>query len=84
MEVESGFQLEDFFVLVKRLLPSLKYLSWSLEQLENLIDWWRDMEPLLKLGVPKLIDYLDGLEQKGIFPHQRRGAGDVWQNRHPL
>jgi uncharacterized protein YjgD (DUF1641 family) len=67
VEVETGFQLEDFFVLVKRLLPSLKYLSWSLEQLENLIDWWRDMEPLLKLGVPKLVDYLDDLEQKGIF-----------------
>jgi uncharacterized protein YjgD (DUF1641 family) len=67
VEVETGFQLEDFFVLVKRLLPSLKYLNWSLEQLENLIDWWRDMEPLLKLGVPKLVDYLDDLEQKGIF-----------------
>jgi uncharacterized protein YjgD (DUF1641 family) len=67
VEVETGFQLEDFFVLVKRLLPSLKYLSWSLEQMENLIDWWRDMEPLLKLGVPKLVDYLDDLEQKGIF-----------------
>ena len=67
VEVETGFQLEDFFALLKRFLPSLKYLSWSLEQLENLIDWWRDMEPLLKLGVPKLIDYLDELEQKGIF-----------------
>jgi uncharacterized protein YjgD (DUF1641 family) len=67
VEVESGFQLEDFFTLIKRLLPSLKYLSWSLEQLENLIDWWRDMEPLLKLGVPKLIDFLDALEHKGIF-----------------
>ncbi len=67
VEVETGFQLEDFFILTKRLLPSLKYLSWSLEQLENLIDWWRDMEPLLKLGVPRLIDYLDELEQKGIF-----------------
>jgi uncharacterized protein YjgD (DUF1641 family) len=67
VEIESGFQLEDFFTLIKRILPSLKYLSWSLEQLENLIDWWRDMEPLLKLGVPKLIDYLDDLEQKGVF-----------------
>jgi uncharacterized protein YjgD (DUF1641 family) len=66
-EIETGFQLEDFFAFMRRLLPSLKYLSWSLEQLENFIDWWRDMEPLLKLGVPKLIDYLDELEQKGIF-----------------
>jgi uncharacterized protein YjgD (DUF1641 family) len=67
VEVETGFQLEDFFALIKRLLPSLKYLTWSLDQLENLVDWWQDMEPLLKLAVPKLIDYLDGLEQKGIF-----------------
>jgi uncharacterized protein YjgD (DUF1641 family) len=67
VEVETGFQLEDFFALIKRLLPSLKYLTWSLDQLENLVDWWQDMEPLLKLAVPKLIDYLDNLEQKGIF-----------------
>jgi uncharacterized protein YjgD (DUF1641 family) len=67
VEVETGFQLEDVFTLIKRLLPSLKYLAWSLEQLENLVDWWRDMEPLLKLGVPRLVDYLDDLEQKGIF-----------------
>ena len=65
--MEIGFQMEDFFDLIKRLLPSLKYLSWSLDQLENLVDWWADMEPLLKLAVPKLIDYLDDLEQKGIF-----------------
>jgi uncharacterized protein YjgD (DUF1641 family) len=67
VEVEIGFQLEDFFALIKRLLPSLKYLTWALEQLENLVDWWQDMEPVLKLAVPKIIDYLDDLEQKGIF-----------------
>jgi uncharacterized protein YjgD (DUF1641 family) len=67
VEVEIGFQLEDFFALIKRLLPSLKYLTWSLEQLENLVDWWQDMEPVLKVAVPKFIDYLDNLEQKGIF-----------------
>lgn len=67
VEVEIGFQMEDFFALFKKLLPSLKYLTWSLEQMENLIDWWQDMEPLLKLGFPRLVDYLDDLEQKGIF-----------------
>ncbi len=66
-EVEVGFQLEDFFALLKRLLPSLKYLTWSLEQMENLVDWWQDMEPLLKVAVPKIIDYLDHLEEQGIF-----------------
>jgi uncharacterized protein YjgD (DUF1641 family) len=67
VEVEIGFQIEDFFDLIKRLLPRLKYLTWSLDQLENLVDWWADMEPLLKLAVPKVVDYLDELEQKGIF-----------------
>jgi uncharacterized protein YjgD (DUF1641 family) len=67
VEVEMGFQLEDVFALMKRLLPSLKYLTWSLEQLENMVDWWRDMEPLLKIAAPKFIDFLDDLEQKGIF-----------------
>jgi uncharacterized protein YjgD (DUF1641 family) len=67
VEVEIGFQLEDFFALIKKLLPSLKHIAWSLEQLENLIDWWHDMEPMMKLALPKLIDYLDDLEQKGVF-----------------
>jgi uncharacterized protein YjgD (DUF1641 family) len=67
VEVESGFQLEDIFTLLKNLLPRLRYLSYTLEQLENLIDWWHDLEPVLKIAAPHLIDYLDGLEQKGIF-----------------
>lgn len=67
VEVEIGFQLEDFFALLKRLLPSLKYITWSLEQMENLIDWWADMEPVLKIAVPKMIDRLDVLEQQRVF-----------------
>ena len=67
VEVEIGFQLEDFFALLKRLLPSLKYLTWALGQLENLIDWWADMEPVLKIAVPKMIDQLDLMEQQRIF-----------------
>ncbi len=66
-EVETGFQIEDVLSLLKRLLLSFRHITWSLEQLENLIDWWQDMEPLLKIAVPHLIDKLDDLEQKGIF-----------------
>ena len=67
VEVESGFQLEDISALLRNLLPRLRYISYSLEQMENLIDWWHDLEPVLKIAVPHLIDYLDHLEQKGIF-----------------
>ncbi|MEW6386346.1 MAG: hypothetical protein AB1491_02365 [Thermodesulfobacteriota bacterium] len=66
-EVETGFQLEDLSYLLKRLLLSFRHIAWSLDQLENLIDWWQDMEPLLKIAVPHLVDKLDDLEQKGIF-----------------
>jgi uncharacterized protein YjgD (DUF1641 family)/tetrahydromethanopterin S-methyltransferase subunit G len=66
-EVETGFQLEDSLYLLKRMLLSFRYLAWALEQLENLVDWWNDLEPVLKLAVPHLIDLLDDLEQKGIF-----------------
>jgi hypothetical protein len=67
VEVETGFQLEDVFALLKALLPRLRYLSYTLEQLENIIDLWRDLEPVLKIAVPHLIDALDDLEQQGIF-----------------
>ena len=66
-EVETGFQMEDILAMVKRLLLSFRHLAWALEQLENLIDWWHDLEPVLKVAVPHLIDKLDDLEQKGIF-----------------
>jgi uncharacterized protein YjgD (DUF1641 family) len=70
-EVETGFQLEDILAMVKRLLLSFRHLTWALDQLENLIDWWHDLEPVLKVGVPHLIDKLDDLEQKGIFSINR-------------
>jgi uncharacterized protein YjgD (DUF1641 family) len=49
--------------------PSVRKLTEEMveEQLENLVDWWQDMEPVMKIAVPKIIDYLDSLEQKGIF-----------------
>lgn len=66
-EVETGFQLEDVFLMFKRLLLSLRNISWGLEQLENLADWWHDMEPILKVAVPRFIDGLDRLEELGVF-----------------
>jgi|UniRef100_A0A7V6A4D2 uncharacterized protein YjgD (DUF1641 family) len=66
-EVETGFQLEDITFLFKRFLLSLRHIAWGLEQLENLVDWWQDMEPIMKIAVPHLIDVLEDLDQKGIF-----------------
>ena len=66
-EVETGFQLEDISYLLKRFLLSLRHIAWGLEQLENLVDWWQDMEPIVKIFVPHMIDVLEDLDQKGIF-----------------
>lgn len=66
-EVETGFQLEDISFLLKRFLLSLRHIAWGLEQLENLVDWWQDLEPVLKIAVPHIIDVLEDLDQKGIF-----------------
>jgi uncharacterized protein YjgD (DUF1641 family) len=66
-DVESGFQLEDLLALMKRFLRSVKHLQFSLEQLENIVDFVLTIEPLLKSSVPQLINYLDDLEQKGVL-----------------
>lgn len=66
-DVESGFQLEDLMGLTKRFLRSMKYIQFSLEQLENIVDFVNTIEPLLKSAVPQMINYLDDLEQRGVL-----------------
>jgi uncharacterized protein YjgD (DUF1641 family) len=66
-DVESGFQMEDLVELFKRMLRSVKDITFALNQLQNIIDLVTTMEPLLKSSVPKLIHYLDDLEQKGVL-----------------
>lgn len=66
-DVESGFQMEDLLELFKRMLRSVKDITFALNQLQNIIDLVTTLEPLLKSSVPKLIHYLDDLEQKGVL-----------------
>ena len=66
-DVESSFQLEDLLTLFKRALRSVKPVIFSLEQLENIVDFITTIEPLLKSAVPQVINYLDELEQKGVL-----------------
>ena len=66
-DVESSFQLEDLLALLKRFLRSVKHITFTLEQLENVVDFVTTIEPLLKSAVPQLINYLDDLEQRGVL-----------------
>ena len=66
-DVESSCNLVDILDLIKRLLSSTRSIIFSLKQLESIIDFVTTLEPLLRSSVPQLIDYLDQLEQKGVF-----------------
>jgi uncharacterized protein YjgD (DUF1641 family) len=66
-KIESGFALEDFFVLVKRFLRNMKNLAEALDMLENMIELWDTVEPMAKSMVHNTIFYLGTLEQKGVF-----------------
>lgn len=66
-DVESSFQLEDLLEMLKQLFRSVNNITYSLRQLENIIDFVTTLEPLLKSSVPQLINYLDDMEQRGIF-----------------
>jgi uncharacterized protein YjgD (DUF1641 family) len=66
-DVESSFQLKDLMEMIKQALRSVRNITYSLKQLENIIDFVTTLEPLLRGSVPQLISYLDDLEQKGVF-----------------
>ena len=66
-DIETGFQLEDLFQLLKTFLRSTNNINYTLQQLETIINLWHTAEPLMKSTVPKAISYLDELEQKGVF-----------------
>ncbi len=65
--VESGFQLEDVFTLLKQVMRNLRKFGQAREMMENLFELWDCMEPLMKSAVPNLINYMDNLERRGVL-----------------
>ncbi|WP_457552340.1 DUF1641 domain-containing protein [Desulfobacula sp.] len=66
-EVESAFQLENFISLIKEAMRNTDNFIFALKQMASIIEFVKDLEPLLKSAVPQIIHYLDELEQKGIL-----------------
>jgi len=66
-EIGAGFELDDILLLLKQLLRSTRNFTFMLRQMNSIIDFVKDLEPLLKSSVPQMIAYLDELEQKGVF-----------------
>jgi len=66
-EVEAGFQLESFMALTKEAMKNTENFIFVLKQMASIIEFLKDLEPLLKSAVPQIINYLNELEQKGVF-----------------
>jgi len=66
-EIEADVQFEDLVSLLKNLMRNVRNLTWSVDQLKNLLDFLQTVEPLLKSVVPQAIIYLDKLERQGVF-----------------
>ena len=66
-EVEAGFQLESFMALTKEAMRNTENFIFALKQMASIIEFLKDLEPLLKSAVPQIIHYLNDLEQKGVF-----------------
>ena len=66
-EVEVGFQMEDLLALLKETMRNTRNFIFALKQMSSIIEFVKDLEPLLKAAVPQLIQHLGNLEQKGVF-----------------
>lgn len=66
-QVESGFQLEDIFHLMKRFLRNIRNIAEAMDMLENVMDLWKTMEPLMKSAVHHGVRELGVLEERGVF-----------------
>lgn len=66
-EIEAGFELEDLFILTKQTLRSTRDLAFMLNQMTSLVEFMKDLEPLMKSAIPLIIGHLDRLEQRGVF-----------------
>ncbi len=66
-EIEAGFQLEDFLGLIKESARNTNNFLFAIKQMASIIEFLKDLEPLLKSAVPQIITYLDHLEQSGVF-----------------
>ncbi len=66
-EIEAGFQLEDLLSLMKETARNTNNFIFALKQMASIIEFVKDLEPLMRTAVPQIIDKLDELEQRGVF-----------------
>jgi uncharacterized protein YjgD (DUF1641 family) len=70
-DLDPYVQLDDSLRLFKRLLENTHNLEWSLQQLESLRDFSRDIGPILNHAFVAFTDGMEELDRKGIISFAR-------------
>lgn len=65
--MEHKVNLDDLFALFRRAMCSVRDMTYMLEQLENIIELWRTVEPMTKPLFLSSVEYLDELERNGVM-----------------
>ncbi len=65
--MEHKVNLDDLFNLFRRIMFSVRDITYVLEQLENIIELWRTVEPMIKPLFLSSVESLDKMEQNGTF-----------------
>jgi uncharacterized protein YjgD (DUF1641 family) len=66
-EIQHHVQMEDVLCVIKRLLRNTRNLGEMLDQLESMMELWRDVSPLSQDAFLALMKQLDEMERKGYF-----------------
>jgi len=66
-EIQQHVQIEDLLCVVKRLLRNTRNLGEMLDQLESIMELWRDISPLTQDAFLTMLNRLDEMERKGYF-----------------
>ena len=66
-EIQHHVQFEDMVGVIKRLLRNTRNLGQMLDQLESMMELWRDLSPLSQDAFLALMKQLDEMERKGYF-----------------
>lgn len=65
--LDHKVNLDDLFALFRRVMFSVRDITYVLDQLENIIELWRTVEPMTKPLFLSSVEAVDRMERKGTF-----------------
>ena len=66
-ELNGEFNAEELLALVRKLLTNLDNFNTAMDMLKAGMELKEDMMPIIKQILPKVIDFMNELDQRGVF-----------------